>query len=274
MRFANLQGHLSNPVLRQQKEESDYTGESFKTSIELISPFELEIEKEVVQGDLLELIRQKKASFALQIHARATYYYELIGLSKGPRDTVKLDKDAMMGSVYATVILRATENCDFSSADLRGGLANLSFRLRPGDPLAIGDEKKLPYRQSTKMLGPSFFKLNESPQLPDWEYLPEFTDDHIEIKVGQALNHKLQRNMKTELGRAQNIALVYLPVLVEFLNAAKEEDFSSCGWFEAVRSAAQNKGADLEDTESPWDSIKLAQQLLDYPHSKLLKEEG
>lgn len=277
MRFNNLKGQYPLPILRPTEFDSNYIDSDFLFSLEVIqenTPHSLAVDFEIKHDDISRLVREKKATVSLTIHCDPTYLYDVIDLANTAHQSVNFDEQLVFGSVYFTLIIKATRAITgFSPKLLEPGFDGLAFNVRKGDILAISEEHQHYYSLPPLQLGADIFELEEEPEQAELGFEVELTDSKIKIGVGTKLNELVQKNMNTMPGRINNISSIYFPALVEVLYRIQSEEFNTgYAWYEAIATAMKSVGVPVG--EKNWEPLTVAQRLLRYPYESLLGRSG
>ena len=232
-------------------------------------------------ADLLNLIEQNKAQYAVHVECNQTRYRNIF---KGSSEKFSFEIPAGMldGRVEVCSFILAARSLDkYKNADFHPDYAKLSFRVRRGDTLAVGHDREFPAEKKNDPLRkvPSIFSIvqNDDPEATGMDI--DLTGSKIRVALSKA-------NFDAYIFLRQSQALhpvlsasVIVPALVdviEKIRRASMEKGLSCyadrRWFMVLAKRLREVQIDPEDPDSFVDSsLKIAHELLGQPVSASLE---
>lgn len=268
------------PVLRPTT--GDYAHSTFKCTVSpIITENECALQFDLVctNKDILQLIDERKAIYAVHVECKYTYFRKLI-YSPDPKFSVRIAGQTVDRAIEICPVIIATENYEqYSNSDLDDVYDGETIVIGAGNPIAIGNQftidickekdplKKLsspfcvlPYPDTQEHPAQKYATVNYSDPDQLIIYIPE--DDH-------AILSRIQdaKNMDTIH------AALFFPSLIEVLDYMKT-DASDVDqekrWYVALNSKAVEMG--LGDIRgNALSAYELAQSLFGYPLSRWLK---
>ena len=226
-------------------------------------------------ADLLTLVEQKKAQYAVHVECNSTRYRNLF---KSPTEKFSFEISAGLidGKVeVCSFILAAKQLEKYNNANFHPDYDKLTFRVSKGDTLAVGhdriimaDKKHDPLRKVTSIFsivpndtdGATGMDIDASgPKVVIRLSKPNF-ESYISLRHSPAYHAILS-------------AAIIVPALVDILErirrAAHEgelEAYSEQRWFIVISRRLRDLKINLEDPDSFADSsLKIAHELLGQP---------
>src|ERR1035437_10145644 len=139
-------------------------------------------------ADLLNLIEQNKAQYAVHVECNQTRYRNIF---KGSSEKFSFEIPAGMldGRVEVCSFILAARSLDkYKNADFHPDYAKLSFRVRRGDTLAVGHDREFPAEKKNDPLRkvPSIFSIvqNDDPEATGMDI--DLTGSKIRVALSKA----------------------------------------------------------------------------------------
>lgn len=269
------------PVLRPST--GDYLHSTFKCTIDpQISEKECKFLFEMVCSNktILKLIEDGKATYAVHIECKYTYYRDLKG-STVAKFSIKLDASLVDQQVEICPVIIATEDLEgYTCPDLDDVYIGEHIVIKNGNPIAIGNQTTIEItkeKDNLKKLSQPFCILpypDDNPTRP----VEKFAS--IDYMDNNQLIIYLPKEDFAILSRVQNPknmdtihAAMYFSALIEVLDYMKldaSEEDQDKRWYIALNTKAIDKGLG-EIKGNPRSAFELAQILFDYPLTRWLK---
>ena len=269
-----------HPVLREGS--SDYEGVEFQVSVELerterTTAVALEAAFDLSDPDLLELVRQEKAEYALLVVCPHTRLRKEL---RSGSDTLKetFEDGELGGEVELRPFLLATADIPgFRAEHWNHDYADRRFSIRKGTVLAADT----PYRSWVDVAdeGPigSMFRLAVDEELEEGTWAVDLDGDRIQVLVTKSdlrLLETVRAQAKTASDWAYLMNGLYLPALIYALTEADrgdaEEVYGRRRWYASLQSRLEEIEAQPLGSSDTADRARGAQRLLEFPFSKLL----
>jgi hypothetical protein len=236
---------------------------------------------ETNNADLLTLINQHKAQYAVHIECNQTRYRNIF-TSSLEKFTFEIAAGLLDGRVEVCSFILAAKSLDkYENADFHPDYAKLTFRVRKGDTLAVGHDREFPAEKKADPLRKvsSIFSIvpNEDPEATgmdidvSWPKVrislsKENFDSYIYLRHSQALHPILS-------------ASVIVPALVDVIERIRRasmeealEGFAERRWYVVIARRLREMKINPDDPDSFVDSsLKIAHELLGEPLSASLK---
>jgi len=217
----------------------------------------------LTENGIRSLVEEGKASVGCFVKCRDTYYSELVTLTWTEGRT-----DFETGKLLNRVSLRPLVWMKRDIPEWDPGTINQEFEppviLKHGDIIAIGDEHIISVGQAKLAPIESIFELDSSPNIPEGRLRIELEQDRIKILVDEK-SHELILLLRGQTqGKPVVMNAVYLPAVMEVLDALKDggEQYEGLRWYTPFMARCDSRGIDLAVEISLLES---AQSLLDYP---------
>lgn len=269
------------PVLRPSTE--DYLHSTFECAIvPQISEKECKFRFEMVCNNktILKLIEDGRATYAVHIECKYTYYRDL-KVSTGAQFSVKLDGSLVDQQIEVCPVIIAIEDIEgYTCPDLDDVYIGENIVIKNGNPIAIGNQSTIEItkeKDNLKKLSQPFCILpypDDNPTRPVEKFASiDYTDNNQLIiylpKEDFAILSRVQnpKNMDTIH------AAMYFSALIEALDYMKmdaSEEDQDKRWYIALNTKAIDKGLG-EIKGNPRSAFELAQILFDYPLTRWLK---
>jgi hypothetical protein len=261
----------------------DIVGSIFQPVVKvkgIANAYEFEAIFKTNNTDLLTLVDQKKAQFAVHVECNQTRYRKVF---TGTTETMKflVPSSELDGRVEVCSFILAAKPMDkYKNVDFHPDYAKLSFSVRKGDTLAVGLDHEFPAEKKDDPLGkiPSIFSI-----VPSGD--PEAKGMDIELggpKIRVVLS---QGNFETYNYLRSNQALhpvlsasVIVPALVDVIETIRRAstegslgDFADRRWYIVIARRLRQMKIEPENAATFNESTaKLAQDLLGQPVSASL----
>jgi hypothetical protein len=223
-------------------------------------------EVDLTEPNIRTLVEDGVASVAAFVRCNDTYYSELHRLS-WPSGTLEFAAGALLNRVTVRPLVYLTEELPaWKPQDLHEEFEG-PLSLGSGDILAIGYEFVLNVGQARLAPLESIFALKCSPELPEGEIRINLDAEKITILAGTDTHKLISRLREEKLGRPAALNSIYLPAIMDVLDALGEtpEAFSGKRWKQPFVSRCDSLGIDPSSTNL----FEGAQKLLEHPVSSL-----
>lgn len=268
------------PVLRPNT--GDYLHSTFKCEINpSISEEEcrLLIEMRCTNKDILQMIEENKAVYAIHIECKYTYYRDLKQSTKS-KFSFTIDSRKVDRAIELCPVIMATEDIDhYTNSDLDDIYDGETIVIHGGDPIAIGNQSTIDIckeKDPLKKLSSPFCVL----PYPGTEEHPEqkyATVDHSDpdqlIIYLPKEDHAILSRVQTPKNMDAIHAALYFPSLIEILDYMKTEASfvdQDKRWYAALNKKAVDSGLG-EICGNELSAYELAQKLFGYPLTRWLK---
>ena len=268
------------PVLRQTT--GDYLHSTFKCNIDpdiTSEACKLHFELICTNKPILQMISEGKASYAVHVECKYTYYRELIP-SKDSIFTISIDSKKVDRAVEICPVIVADEDIvGYSNSDLDAVYTDEIIIIQAGYPLAIGNQSTIDIckeKDSLKKLSSPFCVLPypDTPEQPAKKYATVNYSDPDQLIIYLS---KEDHAILSRIQEAKNVdtihAALYFPALIEAIDYMKT-DASDVDqekrWYSALNSKAVEKGLG-EIRGNKLTAFELAQSLFGFPLSRWLK---
>ncbi len=263
------------PVLRPQSE--DYPEAEFQVAvsvgrIERTTALVVEADFMLSDPDLLRLVEQGSACYALQVRSPKTYYRSAFSTSEN-HIRQNFPPGLVAGRTEFSPFLVATNHIhDFCAYGWHKDYAGLSFDIATGSVLAVDwpDEHTIDTTEEAP-LG-SIFELVETSKLSGGMWGIDHAGERIRIELSPqdyARFKAARENVNNQPEAAYIMNSIYLPALIWLLQEGDKdsEELSEKRWFRAVNARLEAKNLPLLGGNS--NRVIDSQHLLDYPFEKL-----
>ncbi|MCY4496672.1 MAG: hypothetical protein OXC14_05240 [Rhodospirillaceae bacterium] len=237
----------------------------------------LEAAFDLSDPDLLELVRQEKAEYALLVVSPLTRLRKEL---RSGSDTLKeiFEDGELGGEVELRPFLLATKDIPgFLAEHWNRDYAGRRFDIRKGAVLATDT----PYRSwvDVEDEGPigSMFQLAVDEELEEGIWGVGLDSDRIQVLVTKSdskLLEAVRGQAKTASDWAYLMNGLYLPALIYALTEAGRSDaeqvYGDRRWYSSLQARLEQIGAPSLESQTTEDRARDAQRLLDLPFSKLL----
>lgn len=269
------------PVLRPVT--GDYTHSTFKCSIvPQISEKECKFFFEMVctNQTILKLIEDGKATYAVHLECKYTYYRDL-KYSSDAKFSIKLDGSTVDQQVEVCPVIIVTEDITgYTCPDLDEIYAGENIVIKNGNPIAIGNQATIEIakeKDNLKKLSQPFCVLpypDNNPARPAEKYASiDYTDNNQLIIYLPKEDFAILSRVQTPKNMDTIHAAMYFSALIEALDYMKmdaSEEDQDKRWYMALNAKAIDKGLG-EIKGNSRSAFELAQILFDYPLTRWLK---
>lgn len=267
------------PVLRDRQD--DYVKTHFKASVNsVVADKELKLNAvmDCTNADVLKLISNGQAKYALHLECKMTYYRQL-HYSDNPRFCVNLPSHLIDLKLEICPLIVATKDIqDYKSADLDEAYEGEEISFRNGDFIAVGNQFTVPITRKSDELKQlsSPFCLLVYPEDKEQKYtsLDYSEENQVIIYVPKDM-HPVIANVQGGRDKMDELhAALYFPALMQTIEFMKSGDSAGCEekrWYIAINQRAVEKGVG-EINESTEDAYVIAQKLFDYPLTRWVKK--
>jgi hypothetical protein len=231
--------------------------------------------------DLLHLIEQKKARYAVHIECTQTRYRNIFK-SDTEKFSFEVPAGLLDGRVEVTSVILATKPMEkYRNSCFHPDYAKLTFRVRKGDTLAVGHDREFTAEKKSDPLRkvPSIFSIVPSDEDDATGMDVDMGGDKVRITLSRA-NFDAYTSLKADQSLHPMLAAaVIVPALVtvidEIRRAADEsgtDGLAERRWFMVVARRLHEVGIDPHNPESFVDSsLRIAHELIGQPLSASLE---
>lgn len=232
-------------------------------------------------ADLLHLIEQKKAQYAVHVECNQTRYRSIF-TNSAVNFSFEIPASMLDGRVEVCSFILAARPLDkYKNGDFHPDYAKLSFRVRRGDTLAVGhdhefpaDKKNDPLRKVSSIF--SIVKSND-PQAIGMDI--DLSGLKIRVTLSEANFNAYMFLRQSQPLHAVLSASIIVPALVDVIEkvrcAAMENatgQFVDRRWYMVLSRKLRDISIDPENPDSFVDSsLKIAQVVLGHPISASLE---
>ena len=266
------------PVLRPSSFGDDYPNAEFEVDIDLerISggiAADLNVEFYLSDPDLLLLIEQQMAQYAVLIRSPRTHYRKLFS-SFDTSIKTSFDAGQLSGRVEISPFLLCVKNIDsFQANGWHEDYSGMRFDIVAGSVLAEDVPKEYWIDTAEEAQLGSIFAHNSSSRLQDGAWELQLEGDRVEIimSISDSSNYSLARNNVNNQPDGQYLMNgLYLPALIAVLNYADQdlETYEGYRWFSALDNRLEEAGCRPLGSKNA-DRLVDAQKVLEHPFSKM-----
>jgi hypothetical protein len=232
-------------------------------------------------ADLLQLIEQKKARYAVHIECTQTRYRNIFK-SNSEKFSFEVPAGLLDGRVEVTSFILATKPMERYRNDcFHPDYAKLTFRVRKGDTLAVGHDREFTAEKKSDPLRkvPSIFSIVPSDEDDATGMDVDMGGDKVRITLSRA-NFDTYTSLKADQSlHSMLAAAIIVPALVtvidEIRRAAVErgtDGLAERRWFMVVARRLREVGIDPDNADSFLDtSLRIAHELIGQPLSASLE---
>lgn len=266
------------PVLRDKQDA--YLNGRFTVKVshqQRDGQFVLRLKMECTNTEILELIEQGSAQYAVHVECGTTYFRKLFCSSKQEFERAIPESLLDLQVEICPVIVAMHDIAGFTSDDLDDVYTGETIFFRKGDFLAIGNQSTadiLRKQDELKQLSSPFCVL-AYPEGEEQKYMriEPSQNDQIIIYVTKD-EHPIIDNVQGNRDRMEEIhAALYFPALmqtIELMRGENGDEHEHKRWYIAINQKAIDKGiGDIRDSQE--DAYVIAQKLFDYPMTRWLK---
>ncbi len=263
MRF-DSQKAFPYPVLRPHSD--DYYQGVFEAIVDVYvdnKGVEVAVQFTLSVDEILDLVREAKASFLLVVSCRDTYFREVL-VCNDLIFTQSVDINHLRGEVVVEPYVVANEviGC-FSSQDINLEFGNGPFRFNQGDVIAQDEPKVFYIERDYFRPITSVFDLVKKDDLNTNEWTVSLSQDRVYIEVSGKMKETIDRIRSAKENRAILLNSIYFATVVHVVQQLKDAygEYECYHWAEVVKRQIHNKGIDLDST----DAYRIAQVLMENP---------
>lgn len=259
----------------------DYTDSEFQATIDTrkivkedLEHVALDYSFMISSGEIFDLIRKKKARFAIDVQCSETLFRKVcLCESKG---SIEFEAGQLYGKVlFSPIVVAVSRISNFFTADMNEEYRGVKFELLTGDVIAR-DDTQVRYIEFDKLHFESLVRVLTSEDIPDDTYRFELDSDIITILMGQKFR-RLWDICREEKDKAPFLAMsVYKDCIHAALDyTLKFEDSEEQKWVRALRLKLQTIGKKINHESDFNDLNTHAQQLVaKFGVWRLLKNVG
>jgi hypothetical protein len=232
-------------------------------------------------ADLLKLIAQKKARYAVHLECTQTRYRNIF---KAETEKFSFEVDAGMldGRVEVTSFILASKPIDKYSNDcFHPDYAKLTFRVRKGDTLAVGHDREFPADKKSDPLRKvsSIFSIVPNDATDATGMDVDTTGPKVRVALSRP-NFDAFINLKSDQSLHPMLsAAVIVPALVSVIDEIKRaatdnaiDGYADRRWFTVVARRLREIGIDPENADTFVESsLRIAHELVGQPLSASLE---
>lgn len=267
------------PVLRDRQE--DYKKTHFKTFVASVvedKALRLNVTMECTNVDVLNLIANSQAKYAIHLECKMTYYRQLY-YSDTPLFSVSIPSHLIDVTLeVCPLVVSLAEILDFKSSDLDEAYANEEITFKIGDFIAVGNQFSVPISRKNdtlKQLSSPFCMLTY-PEGQEQKHmsLDYSQENQVVIFVPKDV-HPILSNVQGGRDKMDELhAGMFFPALmqtIEFMRHSTSEGYEEKRWYIAINQRAVEKGVgEIRDSEE--EAYVIAQKIFDYPLTRWLKK--
>lgn len=232
-------------------------------------------------ADLLQLIEQKKARYAVHIECTQTRYRNIFK-SATEKFSFEVPAGLLDGRVEVTSFILATKPMEkYRNGCFHPDYAKLTFRVRKGDTLAVGHDREFTAEKKSDPLRkvPSIFSIVPSDEDDATGMDVDTGGDKVRITLSRA-NFDAYTSLKADQSlHSMLAAAVIVPALVTVIDEIRRaadgsgtDDLAERRWFMVVARRLREVGIDPHNAESFVESsLRIAHELIGQPLSASLE---
>ena len=267
-----------HPVLRPPKYGDDYQNAEFEVEIDLrvasgSTAVDLTVEFSLSSQDLLRLIENRVAQYALLVTAPQTHFRKLL-----QAETTTIEAQFSAGLLAGWIecqpfLLCVRDLTSFFSSEWHSDFKEQAFDIVPGTVLAEDEQKRYFIEPEYESLIGSIFKVRTQPSLPDGRWIYHIEQDHIWISMSrrdEKIFYDARLECKTGVEGYYLINGLYLPALIASLNDIdrNRDDYQDFKWFASLDRRLEEVGCQPIGSEDANRAVD-AQQILESPFPKM-----
>lgn len=267
------------PVLRDRQD--DYVKTHFKASVKSVvaeKELKLNVAMECTNADVLNLLTNRQARYALHVECKMTYYRQL-HYSDSPCFVVSLPNHLIDLQLEICPLIVASANIvGYKSDDLDEAYEGEEISFKNGDFIAVGNQFTVPIARKTDELKQlsSPFCLLVYPEGEEQKYTRlEYSQENQVIIFVPKEVHPIIANVQGGRDKMDELhAALFFPALMQTIEFMRSEASAGCEdkrWYISINQRALEKGiGDIKETSE--DAYVIAQKLFDYPLTRWLKK--
>ncbi len=249
-------------------ETGDFTAGAFEVEFMLVEDrksgaLTLQHEIALTEPEIRQLVETERAATSCFVRCADTFFAELRSMS-WPQGR----SDFAAGKLLNRVTLRPIVWLLEDLSDWDTGTINPEFSppvsLERGDIIAVGAEHVISVGQAKLKPIESIFELDRSPDVPEGTLQVDPDRDRITILAGPGTYETISLLREQERGRPVVMNAVYLPAVMEVLDALRSSEggYEGRRWYQTFSAKCDANGIDPSAGSSILDS---AQKLLKGP---------
>lgn len=223
----------------------------------------LEYTTTLTEKGIRRLVEEGKASIGCFVKCRDTYYAGLLPLS-WPEGTTDFEAGRLLNRVSLIPLIWIKQDISKWNPGTIHQEFNPPVSLNHGDIIAIGDEHIISVGQAKLAPVESIFELDSSPDVREGMLQVELERDRIAVLAGEKTYESILLLRGQAQGRSVVMNSVYLPAVMEVLDALKDggEQFEGFRWYQPFLARCDVRGI---DPTADISLLESAQALLDCP---------
>ncbi len=226
-------------------------------------------------ADLLQLIEQKKARYAVHVECTQTRYRNIF---KSDDDKLAFEIPAGMldGSVEVTSFILASKPIDkYRNECFHPDYAKLTFRVRKADTLAVGHDREFTAERKSDPLRkvPSIFSIQPNDEAEATGMDIDTNGNKVVVKLARP-NYDAYSMLRNDASLHPMLSVaVIVPALVAVIDEIRREaadggigEYKDRRWFLVVSRRLREIGIDPENAETYNESsLRIAHEMLGQP---------
>lgn len=218
-------------------------------------------------NEIKNLLQLNKATVGYFVRCTDTYYTDLKTMS-WPEGRTDFTAGLLINRVTLRPLIWLLE--DVSNWD--SGTINKEFlrpiKLNKCNIIAVGNETIITVGQAKLKPIESIFELEKSTAVPEGTFQVDLERDKITIIADPMTFDSICQLRQSDQGRRVIMNSIYLPVIMEILDAIREpDDLQDYRWYETFIAKCDHIGIDPNNLNS---NLEGAQKLLDKPANLLI----
>lgn len=232
-------------------------------------------------ADLLQLIEQKKARYAVHVECTQTRYRDIFR-SDNEKFSFEVPAGLLDGRVEVTSFILASKALDkYRNECFHPDYAKLAFRVRKGDTLAVGHDREFTAEKKSDPLRkvPSIFSIVPSDEADATGMDIDTTGPKVRVTLSRP-NYDAYATLKSDQSLHPMLsAAVIVPALVTVIDEIRRagaengiDGYKDRRWFLVVARRLREIGIDPENPDTFLESsLRIAHEMLGQPLSASLE---
>lgn len=260
-------GNYPYPVLNDTN--TDYTKTTFKVSYyykQCRDEHKIKIVCDITNKDILRLINEGKACYAVQLVCTNTFLREMRRYNYNEPINISLKNIQVIDKIEIGVAIIATEDIkDFKSDDLIDVYQNMQINFNKNEPIAVAQSVKIDIVNDDEIFNEvhSIFNIIVDEKSKTITYDPYA--NRINVSLPLEIAGFYMNSKKTERIPVLN-ALIFVPVLVDLISqdAINCPEYDSFSWCKTLRNKISKFPKDLNiSLENATDNaLETTQELM------------
>lgn len=222
--------------------------------------------------DLADLIKAKKACYALHVECSPTLY-RTIYKSFEENFTIEIPANEVDGKVQLCPFILAVENLDeYTNSNFHPDYNGVSFKVRKGDVLAIDRDRDFDAMKETDVLKniSSIFRVRRAQEDTAPPHTLDIEGQLIAIYLSYD-NHRVYNYLQKDINFQPVLStMVIIPALVNIIDIIKSSDFNIAEfedkrWFRSLRRRLKELGMEVENPDTLEESLVVAEKIIGDP---------